>query len=453
MVAVCALFESKQAERFAATRKQIFIGHIRGGLETDEAEDRPSIDDALAAIGAILEGGDLMSCFYLLTVFTGDPDFEFGEPLPSQLVTVLIALLQDAGTDPRLLGLVLEFIANLWHFYDADLPLLTDPELVDCVWQRCVQTDSIEISNAAFAAFLCLAKSDLEATRDMYSEGALNDLRLLLESASFPPELILNCLKYLTLIADTDDGGSLGSYCPFLVGCLCESQIKDIELLAVDILVSLISRHSVCLTEDMLNAIVGHLRDSPDLTSAISSYSILRVSHFFLPVPEFAELLVRDVNRCAAYPAFSFYHYLELFMSTFPALSHEQGIVDALMNSVDEMCCENKQFAGLVIASYLALPEMDPNLRTELLAAGMLELLCDIVQSVDLPTALILVRLLPQIVAGSESGLSAAILDRDFISGLRPHGDEPVNDDFREALAALERLLIDQATVDCESFA
>jgi hypothetical protein len=446
MVALDPIFARMETEHASDASKRMFIGHERSSLETPDPEDGPSLEDAIAAANSLLEGTGLKDPLYLLTVFTSHPDFEFGEPLPSQLVTLLISLLQDSQTDPEVLMLSLEFIGNLWRFYDPDLPLLIDPELIDCVWQHCLAFENTDYSSAAFSAFLCLAFSDLESTQEMFSESALSDLQVILESGSAPPPFILNSLRYLVLVAESDGGSVLSPFCPFLVHCLCDSHIEDIELCAVEILVSLVSRHSVFLPEDILNVIVGHMQESPDL----GCYSILRGCRFFPPAAEFIELLVRDIAASACSQAVCFYHYLELFMTAFPGLAYEQGMVDALMTSADEMCAENKQCLGLLIASYLALPEMDAGLRTELLHSGMLELLCDIVQSVDVPAGLVIMKFVWQIVQNSEAGVSAAILERDFISAISEHGGDCANDDFCLAVAGLERFLVQQATLESE---
>jgi hypothetical protein len=439
-----SLFKRQALQRNPALQTALFRDKRRKQSDLDELQTIPSPSDAMRSIERLVEGTDLRESLETLCIFTNDHDFVLGEPIPSSLFTSFIELLRNFSLNVDISLLVLEFIGNLWRFYDSDFPLLTDPELVDSVWQLSLQSTNSDISNCAFFAVICLADSDLEATREIYSDTSLSDLFTVL-AADPSCEFMLNSLRYLEILSESPEGNPLSPFSSFFFHCLCESHCDEIEFLAAEILAHLAIIHRSLPPPEFLAAIVEYLRASSNFEAVMASYAIIRASEFYSLTADFSGLLIRDIARSAERPALGLYHYLELFMTHFPGFCYEQGIVGAILEAAGEMCSDNKQFAALSLVSYMAVPELEHQVRVSLLEIGVIEFLCDVVPVFDVQTAILIVNCIPMILMGDDAGYAAAILESELMQSLEILAEEPGAEDFAEAVAGLGTLLMDNA--------
>jgi hypothetical protein len=138
---------------------------------------------AVEAVAGFIDNRDPTTCLEVLCKFTSHEDFCFHESLPSLFFSRLIDCLRNFSAHLPTAHLCLALLGNMWQHYDVTFPLLSDPELVDVVWQLCLHSEP-ELEVRALEALLRLSCSHFEATRECCSPSSIAELLCALAASS-----------------------------------------------------------------------------------------------------------------------------------------------------------------------------------------------------------------------------------------------------------------------------
>ncbi|OHT09860.1 hypothetical protein TRFO_04389 [Tritrichomonas foetus] len=175
---------------------------------SDESQEKIQI--AIESISKIVDNENIEESLNNLVLFTNDPDFDFIEGVPSQLVTNIIAYMRSFPQNRIFALFSARLIGNIWLADGKSYPLFVDPELIESVTSLCLQKVDEEIALTSIRALTCLINSTYEKGSPVFAvdqldailnESIMNQFLSFFDSNN--GDLILAFLSLLEAISQT----------------------------------------------------------------------------------------------------------------------------------------------------------------------------------------------------------------------------------------------------------